>query len=219
VNTIHFHGHLREKFGDRVKFDIRTPKEAIRALCYQLPGFREEFARGSYSIVRNTPDTEKGFCYDTETVGMYLGRADLHFVPSLSGEGGRGLGKIILGTLLIASAFIFAPPTVAGFASGAAAVASSGGLASTAFSVAGIAITYSQIASTGAFLLFSGISQLLAPTVKPTTPQSVDQEASFLFNGPVNVIEQGGPVPLAYGICMVGSVVISAGISVEEVDI
>ena len=44
----------------------------------------------------------------------------------------------------------------------------------------------------------------------------VDRNASFLYNGVVNVIEQGAPVPLVFGEHIVGSVVISAAIVSEQ---
>jgi len=44
-----------------------------------------------------------------------------------------------------------------------------------------------------------------------------DERPSFLFNGPVNVVEQGYPVPLVYGTHMTGSIIISAGVEVEDI--
>ena len=44
------------------------------------------------------------------------------------------------------------------------------------------------------------------------------ERKSFHFNGPTNTIEQGGVLPLVYGRMVVGSVVVSAGIDIEEID-
>lgn len=44
-----------------------------------------------------------------------------------------------------------------------------------------------------------------------------DEKPSFIYNGAVNVVEQGYPVPLVYGTHMVGSIVVSAGITVEDI--
>lgn len=46
--------------------------------------------------------------------------------------------------------------------------------------------------------------------------EKADQRPSFLFNGAVNVVEQGYPVPLVYGIHTAGSIVVSAGVDVAE---
>lgn len=43
-----------------------------------------------------------------------------------------------------------------------------------------------------------------------------DQQKSFTFNGAVNTVEQGGAVPICYGLFEVGSIVASAGIYAEQ---
>jgi predicted phage tail protein len=59
---------------------------------------------------------------------------------------------------------------------------------------------------------------LLRPNIKtPTANDRQDQKTSFVFDGPVNVTEQGQPVPLVYGQVRTGSVVASAGIETTEV--
>lgn len=44
-----------------------------------------------------------------------------------------------------------------------------------------------------------------------------EERPSFLYNGPENVVEQGYAVPIIYGAHMTGSVVVSAGIEVEDI--
>lgn len=44
-----------------------------------------------------------------------------------------------------------------------------------------------------------------------------EEKPSFIYSGAVNVIEQGYPVPLVYGTHMTGSIVVSAGITVEDI--
>lgn len=64
------------------------------------------------------------------------------------------------------------------------------------------------------------VMSLLAP--KPKTGDSAErpeERPSFLFNGPENVVEQGFQVPIVYGTHMTGSVVVSAGITVEQITI
>lgn len=67
-------------------------------------------------------------------------------------------------------------------------------------------------------LLFYGISMLLSPT--PKAPQQTaapaKEEPSFLFNGAVNITEQGGAVPVVYGRARCGSVVISSSVRSEQ---
>ena len=69
-------------------------------------------------------------------------------------------------------------------------------------------------------MLLGGVAQLLAPDVDSGDPQTYEKpeaKASFLFNGPVNTAEQGGPVPLVYGRVITGSHVVSSGLSTEKI--
>lgn len=62
------------------------------------------------------------------------------------------------------------------------------------------------------------VLQALSPQPKATKDAARPEEnPSFVFNGALNVQEQGYAVPLVYGIHMTGSVVVSAGISVEDI--
>lgn len=63
--------------------------------------------------------------------------------------------------------------------------------------------------------LLTGISLLLAPKQKKVDRKDTKDE-NYMFSGAENVTEQGAPVPLVYGRCHVGSVVISAGFEVAE---
>ncbi|MBN3756075.1 tail assembly protein [Paraburkholderia sp. Tr-20389] len=71
--------------------------------------------------------------------------------------------------------------------------------------------------SLGASLALSGIAQLLAPRPKATaTPEKADNEPSLAFDGAVNTMGQGGPVPLGYGRLLVGSAIVSVGFSTNN---
>lgn len=67
--------------------------------------------------------------------------------------------------------------------------------------------------------VLGSIAQKVAPKPDTSINQKgpVDQRPSFLFNGPVNVTAPGYPVPLVYGQHRVGSVVISAGATSEQI--
>ena len=71
----------------------------------------------------------------------------------------------------------------------------------------------------GTSLALGGVAQLLTPT--PTlslgTDSPNDPRKSYSFSGIQNTSRQGTPVPIVYGEMLVGSVVISAGIDVDQV--
>ncbi len=63
------------------------------------------------------------------------------------------------------------------------------------------------------------VIQALTPQPKMNRESSRPEEnPSFIYNGPVNVVEQGYAVPLVYGIHMVGSIVVSAGVRAEDIN-
>lgn len=65
----------------------------------------------------------------------------------------------------------------------------------------------------------ASVAMALAPAPNTAGGQErAEERPSFLYNGPVNVIEQGYAVPIVYGIHTTGSVVISAGVQVEEME-
>lgn len=67
-------------------------------------------------------------------------------------------------------------------------------------------------------MVLGSVMQALAPSVSTGagTRHSANQKQSFIYNGAVNVQEQGGPVPLLYGYFMAGSVVVSSAVDVEQ---
>ena len=68
----------------------------------------------------------------------------------------------------------------------------------------------------GASLALGGVAELLAPKPKSQSKTDEDGKASYYFNGATNVTNQGSPVQLIYGRCLVGSQAISAAISVDQ---
>jgi len=80
-------------------------------------------------------------------------------------------------------------------------------------------------AMTSLALIFAGVSNLLSrppemPAQKQIANPSTDPTKlanSYLFNGAVNVINEGGPVPLGYGRLIVGSQVIMSSYGIKKV--
>jgi predicted phage tail protein len=206
LRTIHLYGALGDEYGREHRLAVKSPREAVRALCALYRGFRDRFKPGFYHVVRGR-DLDTGFGLDEQTIDMRLGKGDLHIVPVVEGQGGRGgaFAKIAIGLAIVAGGFFFAP-----------AIA---GLGATALSIGGTSLlTYGNIVAIGAAVALTGVAQLLSPTPKPRVGREpTDKRESFLFNGPENVVTQGGAVPLVYGRARVGSVLISAGLTAEQI--
>lgn len=211
MKNIYLHGRLR-RFGSHFKWNIKSPKEALRGMIVQLKGFRQEIVQGAYQIIVGNEKT--GLRLGAEDLEFRLADgADLHIIPILEGAGGgdgKSIGKIVLGVAIAAIAVIAAPVGVG-----------LGGFVATSGLFAGV--TYGSLVFTGAAMALAGVMQLVTPVPKSpsySSRESPDAQASFIFqNGAVNTSEQGNPVPLVFGRMLVGSIVISAGINIEQIQI
>ena len=92
-------------------------------------------------------------------------------------------------------------------------------IAGAALAVVGffIPVVGAAVTSMGLALAMGGISQLLAPRQQgKATPEKAQNQPSQAFDGAVNTMGQGGPVPLGYGRLLVGSQIISVGFSTNN---
>jgi len=201
MRKVHLYGALAAEFGPVYELEVNSLAEAARALGANFEGFRQRIVDGHFRVVAG-PSLEEGIELGEDQIDFGVGNRDIHIVPVVAGaKKNAGLGKIIAGVLIAAFAW-FALPAM--------------GIAS--IGIGAISISAGNLAMMGVSIALAGVSQMLTPKQKkPVEVTPVEQKPSFIFNGAVNVTEQGGPVPLIYGRTMVGSTVISAGMSVENI--
>lgn len=210
MKTIHLHGSLKEQFGGPFRLDVRSPGEAITALTTQLPGLRHALAPMRVKVIRGR-EVDNGWEMDLDQLS-FMGGKHYHIVPVIHGAGGGSAGKVIAGVALIAIAVV--APYALGL--GAYATGAAFSIGTSLAAGTGLGFTFGSIALMGGALILSGVAMALSPAPKATSAaerEAPDERPSFVFNGPVNTAEQGGPVPLVYGRHIVGSHVISAGLS------
>ncbi len=209
MKTIRLTGKLGKEFGRSYRLEVHSPAEAVRALVYQLPGFEAALEAGEYKITKTYGKTRDDIGLDGLTLGF--GKATGMTISPVVGGGKEGTGKFLLGAAILVGAFVFAPVGLAG-AAGTGMFGAN--LGATAFSAFGSTVTYGHIAQMGLMMALQGVSQMLAPDVK-----TEERETSSMIDGAGNLYEQGNSVPLVFGQAYVGSVVISGGISTEEVPV
>lgn len=188
MTTVLLYGHLREKFGHRHEFEIKSAAEAIQALKanfsdferhivkYNLPGY--QVFVGDSSI-----PGEEFHCQTSKTIKI---------VPVVAGASSKDVFNIIIGTLLI----VYGGP----------AAASAWG-----------ATAGQIVVSVGVALVLQGVGGLLySPPKVPERDERPENQPSHVFGGAVNTTAQGNPVPICYGKLRVGSQVISVGLSTEQ---
>lgn len=187
-------GRLGKAFGKEVSLEVSTIPEAIRALCLQIDGFESTLKEGAYKVTRSGPNGT--FEVGPEDLNLLLGHTHTVTIkPVARGNKRGGLGKILLGVLLIGAAFFFAP--IAGLSA----------------TIGGTSMTYGYLANIGAMMVLNGVAQMLAPQPKS---ENAEEDASHILDATGNRLEQGGGVPLIYGEVYTGSVVVSTGMTVEE---
>jgi len=223
-------GELGKKFGRFHSFDLNTPAEAIRALCANFEGFQQELTEAGERGIGYMVQIGKDAMASLDEIGNPTGQAEsISITPVLQGAGGGGggIGQIFAGIALVAAAIILGPVGAVIGGVGAGVVGAS------------VATTVGFI---GASLVLSGTSQLLSPQITADAGgggsfgatggitrqrardsfasennEAADSRASYIFNGAVNLTAQGSCVPLCYGRMRVGSVVVSAGITTEDI--
>ena len=199
LRKIKLYGELAEFVGHK-EFEVKvdTLASAISFLVNNFEGI-DKFMNPKYYQVKIG-----NYAIDESEISHPIGKADIHFVPVISGAG-RGIGKVLLGAALIAGAFLVpGSPLVFGKGFGA--------------SLAGAGFGFKAAIGIGGALLLQGVSELLFPLPKPPSFESEeDPRLSFSFGGTQQTGRAGTPVPLVYGEIFTGSVVISGGIDTEQV--
>ena len=191
MKIVKVYGELKKKLGQSTfELDVATPSQAIKALCINFPDLTNWFIENDQNGYGYKVQVGKQKIYSEDLQPMYQPWAEkdiLQIVPIIRGAG-RGVGRFLLGAVLVGVAF-FAGPAGMGLL---------GSLAS------------KTIGYIGANLMFGGVSQMLSSS-PPSIPES-SKLKSFSFSGIVNTADQGTPVPICYGRVFTGSVVISFGL-------
>lgn len=196
LRTIRIYGRLAKFLKLReFKADVATAAEAIKYLLTNYPHLQLELAKGHYRV------TVGGYALDKNELLDPVGEQEICIVPLIAGaitwdEFFGGIGKIIAGVAIIAAVFLIP---------GAAAWL--GPTVATLF------------AGVGASLVLGGVSSMLTPaqTMGGGTNSDSDPRRSYSFSGVQNVSRQGVSLPIVFGEALVGSVVASVGIDVDQV--
>lgn len=185
MTTIRLHGQLRQ-FGKSFRLAVKSPAEAIKALCVQITGF-ERFLSNAKSR-----GLEFAIFRDKRNIGekelSYNGSGDIRIAPVLIGSKRGGVLQTIVGAILIVAGVILSATPF-----GAPLIGAGIGL------VAGGVI---QMLSPQA----GGLKISAAPENTP----------GYAFGSAKNTTASGNPVSLCYGRRRWGGAIISAAIYAED---
>ena len=204
MKVVKVYGALKERLGGQGTFelDVFNSAEAIRALCANFVGLDRWLIDSqqdglAYKVLLG--ETEVGEDNCENLLYPWSDREVFHITPVLVGSGGRGFGSILFGAALVGLSFVtFGGSALFAGGTGLTGGAIWAGAGSRALGMIGFG------------LIAGGVSQMLTPV--PKAPPEANKLKSFSFSGIEQTTQQGGPIPIVYGKCFVGSAVLSAGI-------
>lgn len=194
LKVIKLSGSLGRRFGVFHKMAVDSYPEAIRALSSQVEGFKDYMQSEVGSRMRYA------VFVDGKNVGQHDEKAwqcakEVRIIPIPTGSKSGGLFQVVLGAVIMATAFF----------TGGASLALMGAFASSAFMMGGA-------------MVLGGVMQMISPQQGGSrlSSQSAENKPSYAFGGAVNTTAAGYPIPLPYGQRTVGGAIWSAGSYAED---
>ncbi|WP_336754704.1 tail assembly protein [Acinetobacter sp. USHLN143] len=187
LKKIRLYGVLAKKFGKEFRLDVENTREAMRALCVQVPGFEHFMLHAHEQGLEFAVFQDKQNISETE-LDMSTSAKVIKVVPKVKGAGGAV--QTILGAVLVVVGI------VVGVTTGWTGV---GGAAGAALIGAGVG------------MMVGGIAMMLMPKIDNQDQNQDGNKANKGFGGAVTTVAQGNPVPVLYGQREVGGFIASAG--------
>jgi predicted phage tail protein len=107
--TIRLLGEAGRRFGRRFQLAVKTPAEALRALCVQIPELRQYLLDSGEKGINWRVVTDHALGLDEDQLLWPLSRR-MVLAPIPAGRG--AVGRIIAGVALVAAAILFAPGAI-----------------------------------------------------------------------------------------------------------
>jgi len=218
MTSITLHGEIAEHVGrEKWNLKVNSIKEALRAIQVLSKGKLLKYLIGAaeksveYKILVNKREMmavedisleRPESIFNSELVMINEKLETLDIVPIIKGAGGGGGGgsstkgvlALVLGAILIATG-VFAP--------------------------VGLAMSGALIGA-GLGLAVAGITLLMMSPPKFEDFRKIDNgggKPNYLFDGPSNILGEGGPVPVGYGRMKIGSQTVEISMNNVELDV
>lgn len=185
LKTIKLYGILAKKFGKEFHLAVDNTREAMRALCVQVPGFEHFMLHAHEQGLEFAVFQDKQNISETE-LDMSTSAKVIKVVPKVKGAGGAV--QTILGAVLVVVGIV-----VTGMSFGSAGAVGA------------------ALIGAGVGMMVGGIAQMLMPKIENQDQNQDGNKANKGFGGAVTTIAQGNPVPVLYGQREVGGFIASAG--------
>lgn len=183
LKTIKLYGILAKKFGKEFHLDVESTREAMRALCVQIPGFEHFMLHAHEQGLEFAVFQDKQNIGETE-LDMSTSAKIIKVVPKVKGAG--GVVQTIIGAVLVVVGAVMV------------------------FTGVGAPLGVALIGA-GVGMMVGGIAMMLMPKIENQDQNQDGNKANKGFGGAVTTIAQGNPVPVLYGQREVGGFIASAG--------
>lgn len=186
LKKIKLYGILAKRFGKEFRLDVENTREAMRALCVQIPGFEH------FMLHAHEQGLEFAVFQDKQNIGeceieMTTNAQVIKVVPRVMGAGGAV--QTIIGAVLVVV-----------------------GIVVTGMTFGGAAPIGAALIGAGIGMMVGGIAMMLMPKTETTQDENQDgNKANKGFGGAVTTVAQGNPVPVLYGQREIGGFIASAG--------
>jgi len=183
LKTIKLYGILAKKFGKEFRLEVESTREAMRALCVQVPGFEKFMLHAHEQGLEFAVFQGKQNISETE-LDMSTSAKVIKVVPKVKGAG--GVVQTIIGAVLVVVGAVMV------------------------FTGVGAPLGTALIGA-GVGMMVGGIAMMLMPKIENQDQNQDGNKANKGFGGAVTTIAQGNPVPVLYGQREVGGFIASAG--------
>ena len=230
MTNITLHGEMAEHVGrENWNLKVNSIKEAMRAIQVLSKGKLLKYligaAEGSveYKILVNKREMMMAedlslerpeSIFNSELVMINEKLETLDIVPIIKGAGGGGGNSSTKGILAIVLAVILI----------ATGIGAAGGttLLGMTFTAGTVSTVSGALIVAGIGLAVTGITLLMMSPPKFDDFRKIDGgggKPSYLFDGPSNVLGEGGPVPVGYGRMKIGSQTVEISMNNVELDV
>lgn len=183
LKKIRLYGVLAKRFGKEFRLDVGNTREAMRALCVQVPGFEHFMLHAHEQGLEFAVFQDKQNISETE-LDMNTSAKVIKVVPKVKGAGGAV--QTIIGAVLVVVGAVMV------------------------FTGVGAPIGTALIGA-GVGMMVGGIAMMLMPKIESQDQNQDGNKANKGFGGAVTTVAQGNPVPVLYGQREVGGFIASAG--------
>jgi predicted phage tail protein len=228
MTNITLHGEIAEQVGrEHWKLKVNSIKEALRAIQVLSKGKLLKYLIGAaeksveYKVLVNKREIlnaedisldKPESIYNSELIMINEKLETLDIVPIIKGAGGggnnntKGVLALVLGVLLIATGIGAAGGTT---------------LLGVTMAEATVATISGALIGAGIGLAVTGVTLLMMSPPKFDDFRKIQEDGSkpnYLFDGPSNILGEGGPVPIGYGKMKIGSQTVEVSMNNVELD-